>query len=224
MHTFKFKDYLTEEFNAATDKTAFVNSVREFIHNELSEVSSQPVDFIQWVEIDKVLPNDYNPNSVAKIEMGLLYKSIKHDGYTQPIVTIYDEKQDKYIIVDGFHRYFTCLMNPDIKERNKGMLPIVVIKKDINERMAATVRHNRARGAHSITGMSSMVFQMLDNGWADEEICNHLGMEAEELLKLKHITGFSKLFQNIEYKKSWQTARQIKLANEYKKSQEGGDK
>jgi hypothetical protein len=92
---------------------------------------------------------------------------------------------------------------------------VVVIKKDINERMAATIRHNRARGEHSVTGMSNMVFEMLDNGWADNDICNHLGMEAEELLKLKHITGFSKLFQNSEYKKSWETKNQIKLRKEY---------
>ena len=103
-------------------------------------------------------------------------------------------------------------------ERNNGRLPIVVIKKDLNERMAATVRHNRARGSHSVTGMSSMVFKMLENGWEDQEICNHLGMEAEELLKLKHITGFSKLFKDAEYQKSWQTKRQIKLKAEYEKN------
>ena len=147
--------------------------------------------------------------------MGLLYKSIKHDGYTQPIVTIYDDKLKKYIIVDGFHRYFTAKHNKDILDRNKGMLPIVVIDKDINERMAATVRHNRARGEHSVQGMSSMVFDMLENGWSEEHICNHLGMEAEEVLKLKHITGFSKLFENQDYKKSWETKKQMLLKKEY---------
>jgi hypothetical protein len=96
------------------------------------------------------------------------------------------------------------------------MLPIVVINKDINDRMASTVRHNRARGKHSIAGMSSMVFKMLDNGWADEAICNELGMEPEELLKLKHITGFSKLFADTEYKKSWKTKRQILQEKSYR--------
>ena len=193
--------------------------IREYISKEISPYKSQPIDLVRWVPIEKVLPNDYNPNSVAKVEMGLLYKSIKHDGYTQPTVTIYDETIDKYIIVDGFHRYFTCKNNPDILERNKGCLPIVVIEKDINERMAATVRHNRARGSHSVTGMSNMVFQMLDNGWSDHDICNHLGMEAEELLKLKHITGFSKLFENTEYSKAWESKRQIQHRLAFEQSQ-----
>ena len=213
-HTYQTE--LIKAFENAENTAEFINELREFIHRNLSPVGSQPIDFVRWVPVDMVQPNDYNPNSVAKIEMGLLYKSIKHDGYTQPIVTIYDEEAQKYVIVDGFHRYFTCKMNADISERNMGLLPIVVIEKDINERMAATVRHNRARGAHSVSGMSSMVFQMLENGWKDEEICNHLGMEAEEILKLKHLTGFSKLFKDAEYRKSWQTKRQIKLAKEYK--------
>lgn len=172
---------------------------------------NHPISNVLWMDIDKVEPNDYNPNSVASREMKLLYTSIKHDGYTQPIVTIYDEEKDKYVIVDGFHRYFTCKNNKDIQESTGGTVPIVVIEKNINERMAATVRHNRARGAHSVTGMSSMVFNMLDNGWGDVEICNHLGMEPEELLRLKHITGFSKLFAESEYNKAWVSKHQILL-------------
>jgi len=204
---------IKEAYNQAEDKMAFINQLREFIHMELSPVK-QPIDFVQWVPVDKVEPNDYNPNSVAKVEMGLLYKSIKHDGYTQPVVAIFDEDKDKYVIVDGFHRYFTCKSNKDIYERNSGYLPVTVIKKDINERMAATVRHNRARGEHSVSGMSNMVFEMLNNGWSDEEICNHLGLDPEEILKLKHITGFSKLFKNIDYNKAWETKRMIKLRKE----------
>jgi len=205
------RDLLVKEYSNSQNPIKFVNELREFIHLKLSPLHEQPVDFIRWVPVEKVQPNDYNPNSVAKVEMGLLYKSIKHDGYTQPTVTIYDEKNDKYIIVDGFHRYFTCKNQKDIYDRNHGMLPIVVIKKDINDRMASTIRHNRARGEHSISGMSNMVFNMLDNGWTDDEICNHLGMEPEEILKLKHITGFSKLFQDTEYNKAWESKRQIKL-------------
>jgi len=210
----KIKSKIKEEFNKAKNKGAFINELREYIHNELSIVK-QPVDFVQWIPINEVQPNDYNPNSVAKVEMGLLYKSIKHDGYTQPIVTIYDDEINKYVIVDGLHRYFTCLHNKDIAVRNKGLVPIVVIDKDKNERMAATVRHNRARGSHSVTGMSSMVFYMLDNGWSEEDVCNHLGMESEEMLKLKHITGFSKLFENQEYKKAWETKKQMLLKKDY---------
>jgi ParB-like chromosome segregation protein Spo0J len=187
-----------------------IQDLRELLHNN-SPVKDQPVDFVQWVPVDKIQANDYNPNSVANSEMRLLYISILKDGYTQPIVTIYDEAIKKYVIVDGFHRYFVCLKNKDIYDRNHGMLPVVVLKKDINDRMASTIRHNRARGKHSIKGMSSMAFQLLDNGWRDEDICNELGMEAEELMRLKHITGFSKLFKDAEYHRSWEAKYQIQL-------------
>lgn len=190
------------------DPLAGIEAIREYLH-QLSPLKSQPVDRIRWVPVDKVKPNDYNPNSVAAAEMKLLYTSILHDGYTQPVVTIRDEANDCYVIVDGFHRYFTCKNNADIRDRNHGMLPIVVIDKEINDRMASTVRHNRARGKHSVFGMSSMVFSMLDNGWSDSAICNELGMEPEELVRLKHVTGFSKLFEDVEYKKAWTTKRQI---------------
>ena len=173
--------------------------------------SNHPVDEVKWVPVADVVPNDYNPNSVAGKEMSLLHTSIKHDGYTQPIVTIHDEETKKYVIVDGFHRYFICKDNKDISDSTGGMVPIVVIKKDINERMASTVRHNRARGKHSVGGMSNMVFEMLENGWEDSEVCNHLGMEPDELLRLKHITGFSKLFKDAEYSKTWTTKHQIRL-------------
>lgn len=195
--------------------TEFLNELREFIFGEVSEIK-QPIDLVRWVPVEEVQANDYNPNSVAPAEMNLLYTSILHDGYTQPVVTIKDEESGKYVIVDGFHRYFTCRTRKDINERNKGFLPIVVIEKDLNERMAATVRHNRARGKHSIDGMANMVFGMLENGWQDEEICNHLGMEPEELLRLKHVTGFSKLFADTEYRKAWVTKRQLLLAKEHK--------
>jgi len=184
----------------------------------MSELKDQPVDNVQWVSIDKVRANDYNPNSVANKEMSLLHRSIKHDGYTQPIVTIYDEKKDKYVIVDGFHRYYICLTSKEINERNKGYLPVVVIKKDINDRMASTIRHNRARGEHSVDGMSNMVFNMLDQGWDDAAICNELGMEAEELLRLKHITGFSKLFEGTTYKQAWETRKQLLYKKNYGKT------
>lgn len=182
----------------------------------MSDIPNQPISDVLWVSVDDVEPNDYNPNSVAGQEMKLLHTSIKHDGYTQPIVTIYDKEKKKYVIVDGFHRYFTCKNNKDIFDATQGRVPIVVIKKDINERMAATVRHNRARGQHSVTGMSNMVFSMLDNGWKDEEICNHLGMEPDEIIRLKHITGFSKLFADTDYNKAWVSKHQIRLKKQQK--------
>ena len=214
----QIKDFIEKVVNGSDSKIETIEQIKEILHN-LSPLITQPVDRIKWVPIEMVSPNDYNPNSVAKIEMGLLYTSIKHDGYTQPVVTIFDEEKNKFVIVDGFHRYFTCLTNKDIKDRNHGYLPIVVIEKDINDRMASTVRHNRARGKHSITGMSSMVFEMLQNGWKDEEICNELGMQPEEVLKLKHITGFSKLFQDTEYKKAWEETNQLKLRKKYREEQ-----
>lgn len=212
---------IREAYEAAKDKQGFLEELRQFLH-ELSPQKEQPVDRIRWVPIEQVTANDYNPNSVAKNEMRLLYTSIKHDGYTQPVVTIWDETKDKYVIVDGFHRYLTMKSNKDILEWTNGLLPIVVIKKDINDRMASTVRHNRARGKHSITGMANMVFSMLDNGWSDEAICLELGLEAEELIRLKHVTGFSKLFESVEYRKAWETKRQIEIKKAYKESQNEG--
>ncbi len=181
-----------------------------------------PVENVMLVPIEKVISNDYNPNSVATNEMNLLYRSILNDGYTQPVVTIYDPEQDNYVIVDGFHRYFVMKSHKDIFERNNGLLPIVVIDKGINDRMASTIRHNRARGKHSIDGTADMVFSMLENGWNDKDICLEIGLEEEELLRIKHITGFSKLFENIEYKKSWETINQIKIKEQYE--QKNGDK
>lgn len=213
---------LQKEFNAAADKVAFLNEIRQFIH-DVSPHGKNPVDRVLWVPISKVQANDYNPNQVAKTEMGLLYTSIHHDGYTQPIVTVYDEKKDKYIVVDGFHRYSVMRFHNDIKERNGGFLPVVVIEKDINDRMASTIRHNRARGKHSVAGMSTIVFEMLMNGWTDAEVLQELGMEAEELIRLKHITGFSKLFKDVKYSQSWETGNQIKIRKEYEKGQEGSE-
>lgn len=209
-----WKEAIKKAFDESENPIDFINEVREFVH-EISPINSQPVDFVRWVPVEMVEPNDYNPNSVAHKEMSLLYTSIWQDGYTQPTVTIWDEQKEKFVIVDGFHRYFTCKNNQDVRERNKGCLPIVVIKKDINERMAATVRHNRARGKHSVDGMSHMIFSLLDNGWKDEDICNYLGMEPEELLKMKHITGFSKLFESTEYKQAWETKSQLLVKRKY---------
>lgn len=144
-------------------------------------IKDQPISEVQWIPIQKVYANDYNPNSVATQEMKLLYVSVKKDGYTQPVVTIYDEKKDRYVIVDGFHRYSIMRRYKDIYDSCEGKLPCVVLKgKTMNDRMASTIRHNRARGKHSVTGMSNIVMEMLMNGASDLEICNELGMEEEE--------------------------------------------
>lgn len=178
-----------------------------------------PVDRVMWVPVEKIRPNEYNPNSVAGPEMSLLHHSISADGYTQPIVTVYDPEEDLYVIVDGFHRYWVGGQSPEITETTAGRLPVVVIDKPVTDRMASTVRHNRARGKHSVQGMSAMVFKMLEEGWEDHEICNELGMEPEELLRLKHITGFSKLFENTEYSQAWYGRNQIRAEKAWEAAQ-----
>lgn len=207
-----------EEFLGSATEISIdaIERIRDLLSRK-SPQRSQPIDRVQWVPIEEVQANDYNPNAVATTEMRLLYTSILHDGYTQPIVTIWDATAKKYIIVDGFHRYTTMRQNRDIWERCNGLLPIVVIHKDINDRMASTVRHNRARGKHSVAGMASMVFEMLENGWTDADICNELGMETEEIVRLKHITGFSKLFEDTSYKKAWESKSQIKYRVEFER-------
>jgi len=208
---------LQKAFEDAEDKRAFIEEARDILH-ALSACKSQPIDRVRWVPFDKVFANDYNPNSVATNEMRLLHTSISHDGYTQPVVTIYDAEADRYVIVDGFHRYTIMRRYNDIRETTGGMLPIVVISKSIAERMASTVRHNRARGKHSVAGMANIVFGMLDNGVSDSEICKALGLESEELVRLKHVTGFSKLFENVDYKLAWETKRMLQLRKEYEAS------
>ena len=186
---------------------------------EFSDKKHNPVDNVIWVNYNMVEANDYNPNAVARREMRLLYTSIKHDGYTQPIVTIWDAEKQKYVIIDGFHRYASMVYNPDLRELNNGQVPIVVLDKDINDRMASTIRHNRARGKHSVDGMSNIVLKMLKNGWDDAEICNELGLETEELIRLKYVSGFAKLYEDKEFGQAWETTNQIMLRNEYEKQQ-----
>lgn len=180
-------------------------------------IKDQPISQIEWIPIEKVHANDYNPNSVASPEMKLLYISVKKDGYTQPVVVIYDEKKDRYVIVDGFHRYSIMRRFKDIYASCEGKLPCVVLHgKTMNDLMASTVRHNRARGKHSTTGMSNIVMEMLLNGASDLEVCNELGLEAEELLRLKHITGYAKLYENNEYSKAAYSEKQIQEMEKYK--------
>jgi len=155
--------------------------------------------------------------------MKLLYVSIKADGYTQPIVTVYDKERDKYIIIDGFHRHCTMQYNDDLKSLNNSKIPIVVLQKDVTERMASTVRHNRARGKHSTEGMSNVVLNMLKAGKSDVEVCNEIGLEVDELSRLKHITGFSKLYAGKDFSHSWETTHQLDLKRKYKEGLEDGN-
>lgn len=191
-------EQIKESFNEASDKTRFLNEIRSFL-SSLSPEKINPVDCVLWVDKEMVVANNYNPNHVADNEMRLLYTSVREDGYTMPIVTIWDEKLQKYVIIDGFHRNLVIRKFADINERCGGKLPIVVLDKDIDQRMASTVRHNRARGSHSVDGMVNIVFNMLRDGVSEREICEKLGMEQKELVKLKYITGFAKIFKNYKY-------------------------
>lgn len=156
------------------------------------------------VPIEKIQANCYNPNAVAPPEMKLLYKSILEDGYTMPIVCYYLSDIDKYEIVDGYHRYTTMLNHKDIYEREGGMLPVSVIDKPICDRMASTIRHNRARGSHSIELMVNIVKELTEAGMSDAWILKNIGMDADELLRLKQISGLQHLFRNKEFSRSWE--------------------
>lgn len=163
-----------------------------------------PVYNVVAVPIEKITANDYNPNSVAPPEMALLETSIWEDGYTQPVVTVYDDENDMYVVVDGFHRFLTLKNSDRIRERENGMLPCVVLDKDMSDRMASTIRHNRARGSHNIELMSTIVSELVEMGKGDRWICQHIGMSPDELLRMKQITGLASLFQNKEFSASWE--------------------
>ena len=149
-----------------------------------------PVYNVIAVPIEKVVPNTYNPNAVAPPEMKLLYQSIKEDGYTMPVVCYYVREKDIYVIVDGFHRYRVMMEYPDIREREGGMLPVSVVNKSLDNRMASTIRHNRARGTHEL-------------GRSDAWISKHLGMDKDEILRLKQITGLAALFKDVKFGQAW---------------------
>lgn len=162
-----------------------------------------PVYNILCVPIEKIRANTYNPNHVAPPEMKLLYDSIKEDGYTMPIVCYYIPEEDVYEIVDGYHRYTTMLLHKDIYEREGGCLPVSVIDKPLEDRMASTIRHNRARGSHDIELMSNIVAELVESGMSDAWIMKHIGMDAEELLRLKQLTGLQSLFRDRDFSNAW---------------------
>lgn len=177
-----------------------------------------PVYNVRRVPLSKVVANTYNPNSVAPPEMALLETSIWEDGYTQPVVTVYDAVSDQYVVIDGFHRHLTMQTSKRIYEREQGMLPIVVLEKAMSDRMASTIRHNRARGAHNVELMSAIVAELVEMGKGDAWICKHIGMSKDELLRLKQITGVAALFANREFSDSWEAdstpVEEIQFENE----------
>lgn len=164
---------------------------------------SSPVYNVIPVPIEKIRANAYNPNHVAPPEMKLLELSIWEDGYTMPVVCYYIEEEDIYEIVDGYHRYTVLKTSKRIFERENGMLPVVVIKKDLSNRMASTIRHNRARGNHSVDLMVNIVGELVESGMSDSWIMKNIGMDVDELLRLKQISGLAKLFADKDFSSAW---------------------
>lgn len=158
-----------------------------------------PVYNVRAIPVEKVRANDYNPNVVAPPEMKLLELSIWEDGFTMPCVCYYDEEQDDYMLVDGYHRYTVLKTSKRVYEREKGLLPVVVIEKDLSNRMASTIRHNRARGTHDIELMCHIVAELDKAGMTDEWIMKHIGMDRDEVLRLKQISGLADLFADKDF-------------------------
>jgi hypothetical protein len=210
---------MSEQFEKAIQAEYAAGADRAEVYNYIARLNAallgfpHPVSCTQWIPVDHIRSNSWNPNAVAPNEMRLLLTSIKADGYTQGTVTMKDG--DTYEIVDGYHRYSVMRNCPEIAKTTGGRLPIVVIDKNPSQRMASTVRHNRARGKHSVAGMASLVFKLLQNGETDEMICNHVGTTPDELLRLKHVTGFSKLFADTKYSQVWTTPEQIEAKKQY---------
>lgn len=162
-----------------------------------------PVYNVQRIPIDKIRANSYNPNAVAPPEMKLLELSIWEDGYTMPVVCYYVKEDDVYEIVDGYHRYTVLKTSKRVFEREGGCLPVVVIDKDESNRMASTIRHNRARGSHDVDLMSNIVADLVKSGMSDAWIQKHIGMDRDELLRLKQITGIAALFKDREFSEAF---------------------
>jgi ParB-like chromosome segregation protein Spo0J len=186
------------------DAVKALNAVRKEIH-QASPFKKEPVDFVEWIIIDSVQANDYNPNSVAPPEMELLKDSILENGYTQPIVSWVNS--EKYEVIDGFHRNRVGRECKEVNERIKNYLPLVVINEeseDRSERIAATVRHNRARGKHKIDSMSDIVLELKRRNWSDNKISKKLGMDADEVLRLCQVSGLADVFSDSDFSEAWE--------------------
>lgn len=190
-------------------KIDIINELREFIHYN-SPFKNEPVDFVKWVKCDDVIANDYNPNKVAPPEMELLEISIMNDGYTQPVVTF--PNNGKIEVVDGFHRTRVSKESKIVKNRVLGYTPTVIIRKeqsDKNDRIASTIRHNRARGKHQVDAMSEIVLELKNRNWKNERIARELGMDEEEILRLCQISGLQDIFKDDDFSKSWESSDSI---------------
>lgn len=183
---------------------ATLNMVRASLHKH-GPFATEPVDFVEWVDAEEVAANDYNPNSVAPPEMELLRLSIEADGFTQPIVS--NREEEKRRVIDGFHRHRVGRECPDIQARIHGYLPVVQIRgsqTDKPDRMASTIRHNRARGKHRIEGMSDIVLELKRRNWSDDKIGKQLGMDPDEVLRLSQLQGLAEMFSNRDFSEAWE--------------------
>ena len=178
-----------------------INEFRKAIHS-VSPFREEPVDCVLWVKNGHISPNDYNPNNVAPPEKKLLLKSIEADGFTQPIVVVHSSEEE-YEIIDGFHRHELGKSKSSLKSRLKGYLPITCLQRERHERIAATIRHNRARGRHQIHAMSEIVRELSQLGWSEEKIGKELGMDSDEVLRLKQINGLQELFADRQFSRAW---------------------
>lgn len=184
-------------------RVKILNSLKLYI-KEVSPFKNEPVDCVIWVKAEEVQANDYNPNSVAPPEMELLKTSILQDGYTQPIVAW--KNGDHYEVVDGFHRNRVGKEYRAVQQRIHGYLPVTVInneRTEIGDRMASTIRHNRARGKHSVTSMSDIVIELKKRNRSDAWIAKNLGMDEDEVLRLSQISGLADMFSQIDFSDSW---------------------
>lgn len=190
----------------AKDAIEELNFARTELH-KASPFKDEPVDCVLWVKTSEVEANDYNPNAVAPPEMKLLEVSILADGYTQPVVTDFDQKSKKLVVVDGFHRNRVARESKVVNARIKGFLPVVQIRPDQTgrpERIASTIRHNRARGKHQVEKMSQIVLELKRRNWNDEKIGRELGMDPDEVLRLAQITGLAEAFKDRDFSKAWE--------------------
>lgn len=181
-----------------------INELKKALH-EASPFKDEPVDCVLWVKAEEVQANDYNPNSVAPPEMKLLERSITADGYTQPIVAW--EREMSYEVVDGFHRNRVGRESKKVRERVRGYLPLALIRQDRegkNDRVAATIRHNRARGKHRVDAMSEIVVDLKKRNWSDQKIGEELGMDPDEVLRLSQISGLAEMFADREFSEAWE--------------------
>ena len=207
---FKMLEVLFQEMTL-DEKVDEINHIREFLH-EHSPFKAEPVDFVKWVKNDSVVANDYNPNKVAPTEMKLLELSIMNDGYTQPIVSWSNEEKNATEVIDGFHRNRVGRESKAVNQRVQGYLPIVDIRTEQsgkNDRMASTIRHNRARGKHQIDAMSEIVIELKNRNWRNARIARELGMDEEEVLRLCQISGLEHLFSDKDFSRSWEAADSV---------------